>query len=183
MSLSRLPRARGFAFGLSALLVGAIAPDLARAVPLDILVNFSSFPSAQGWSYFSNGVVAPETPTWALSGGVLSYNTMPYLTNTSGTGTTSMYRQLGLISGTEPIIIEMRGRILQHEHDGSAFIGGGFHLGFGTGTTGWTMGIMPTQVRTINNVVIATVDNTQFHDYRLEWSPASTWGRIKGSYR
>jgi len=63
------------------------------------------------------------------------------------------------------------GVILLHENDGSAFIGGGFSFGFGTGTTGWDMGILPTQIRTINNVVIATVDNTQFHDYRIQWSP------------
>ncbi len=72
---------------------------------------------------------------------------MAYLTNTSGTGTSSFYRKLGVISGTEPVILEMRGRILQHEHDGSAFIGGGFSFGIGTGTTGWSMGILPTQIR------------------------------------
>jgi hypothetical protein len=162
------------AVALASLLFTAAAAPVAHAASADFPVLFSSLPSTQGWSYFSNGVAAPETPTWTLGAGVLGYNTMAYLTNTSGTGTTSYYRIAGIISGTEPIILEMRGRILQHEHDGSAFIGGGFSLGFGTGAVGWTMGILPTQIRTINNVVIATVDNTQFHDYRLEWSPGPT---------
>jgi hypothetical protein len=65
----------------------------------------------------------------------------------------------------------MRGRILQHEHDGSSLIGGGFSFAFGNAATHWQMGILPTQVRNINNVVLATLDNTQFHDYRMEWEP------------
>jgi hypothetical protein len=156
---------------LAALLLAAACPRSAHAAAQDFTVTFGTLPSTQGWTYFTNGVVAPETPTWGLSAGVLSYNTMAYLTNTSGTGTMSFYRKTGLVSGAEPIIIEMRGRILQHEHDGSSLIGGGFCMGFGTGATGWDLGIMPTQLRTISNAVIATVDNTQFHDYRLEWSP------------
>lgn len=158
---------------LAIVFILGLAPA-AQAAPMDVLLGFGSLPSAQGWTYVSAGVVAPETPTWSLSGGVLSYNTMAYLTNTSGTGTSSFYRRSGVISGTETVILEMRGRILQHEHDGSAFIGGGFSFGLGTGTQGWSMGIMPTQIRNINNVVLATVDNTQFHDYRIEWQPGPT---------
>ena len=70
------------------LLIAAIS-RLTRAAPVDVELHFGSLPSAQGFSYFTNGVVAPETPTWALASGVLGYNTMAYLTNTSGTGTTS----------------------------------------------------------------------------------------------
>jgi hypothetical protein len=170
MVLSRWRRQRllASALGVGLLLV---VPALARATA-DIEVQFNSFPSTQGWTYFSNGVAAPETPTWSLNAGVLAYNTMAYNVGTSGQGTTSFYRQAGLITTTEPIMIEMRGRILENETDGSQFSAGGFSFGFGTGTTGWYMGIMPTQIRNIANEVLSSAyDNTQFHNYRLEWSP------------
>jgi hypothetical protein len=103
--------------------------------------------------------------------GVLGYNTMAYAVSGTTTGTSSVYRRTGLITTTEPKTIEMRGRILQHEHDGSSLIGGGFSFAFGNAATHWQMGILPTQVRNINNGVLATLDNTQFHDYRMEWEP------------
>ena len=84
MPLSRSLRFRRFAIVFAVVLLVAVVARFARAAA-DIEVQLNSFPSAQGWTYFSNGIAAPETPTWALSGGVLSYNTMAYLTNTSRT--------------------------------------------------------------------------------------------------
>jgi len=156
---------------LATALLAVAHPQLTHAAAQDHTVLFTSLPSAQGWTYATSVVAAPETPTWSLSGGVLSYNTMAYATNTSGTGTSSFYRMSGLVSGSEPIVLEMRGRILQHEHDGSTFRSGGFSFGLGNGATTWTMGIEPTSVRNVNNVVLVTNDNTVFHDYRLEWYP------------
>ena len=69
-------------------------------------------------------------------------------------------------------MIEMRGRLLQHEHDGSAFIGGGFSVGFGNGATSWDIGILPTEIRNIaNETLLSGMTNSSFHNYRLEWSP------------
>jgi hypothetical protein len=153
-------------------LMAASLPRFAGAAG-DIEVTFGSLPSAQGWTYTSGGIAAVEATTWGVSGGVLSYNTMPFLTNTSGTGTSSFYRNhIGLINATEPIMIEMRARLLQHEHDGSAFIGGGLSMGFINGTTSWSLGILPTDIRNINNTILSSgMTNSQFHNYRLEWSP------------
>lgn len=171
MSSFRSRRLLRLLIAFAVTLLIAVLSRFARAAAVDIELGFNSLPSAQGWSYVTAGVAAPETPTWTLAGGVLGYNTMAYLTNTSGTGTSSLYRQSGFITTTEPKTLELRGRILQHEHDGSAFIGGGFFFGFGNGTTSWQMGILPGDVRTINNVVMASVNNTVFHNYRIEWEP------------
>lgn len=69
-----------------------------------------------------------------------------------------------------------RARLLEHEGDfTNGFVGYGLCFGFAHGTSQWLMGITPTQVRNVNGVVLPSAyDNTQFHDYRLEWSPPST---------
>jgi hypothetical protein len=162
------------AIALAVVLATAGGARLARAAA-DIDLLFSSLPSAQGWTYTSAGVVAPETPTWSLSGGVLGFDTMPYLTNTSGTGTSSFYFQLGVVTNFEPIVIEVRARVLQFESDGSSSQAGCFAFGFTQGATQWFMGINTTQIRNIAGTILSSAyDNTQFHDYRLEWSPPST---------
>lgn len=140
----------------------------------DVTLAFTSLPSAQGWTYSTTGVLAPESPTWGASGGILSMDTMPYAFGGSG-GTTSYYARNGIVSASEPLVIECRGRVLESEDDGGAFIGGGFAVGFGDGTTVWQMGISPGSIRNVVGTVLSSAfDNTQFHDYRLEWTPPST---------
>jgi hypothetical protein len=169
-------RLRGFrrpSIGLA--VASLLAVQSSPALATDIGLAFGSLPTAQGWTYTTGGVAAPETPIWSVSGGVLSYDTMPYNVGLSGQGTTSFYAQLGVVNSFEPIVILMRGRILAFENDGSASIGGGFNFGFTQGTTLWAMCITPTQIRNVNGVVLSSAyDNTVFHDYRLEWTPPST---------
>lgn len=154
------------------LLLMVVAP-LARATAIG--VTFSSLPSAQGWAYISGGTVAPEATAWTVAGGVLSLNTMPYGIGLTGSGTSSFYQQSGVVNNFEPIAISMRARVLQFESDGSSFQGGGFQFGFTQGNTLWAMGITPTQIRNIGGTVLSSAyDNTQYHIYRLEWSPPST---------
>jgi len=154
--------------------LGAVHSPPAHATS-DIVVLFSSLPSAQGWTYVNSGVAAPETPTWSLAGSTLAYDTMPYAVSGTTTGTSSCYRMTGLVTATEPIQIEMRGRVLSHESDGSALQGGGFSFAFGVGGTHWQMGVLPGQIRNIAGTVLSTAyDNTQFHTYRLDWTPPST---------
>ena len=151
----------------------ASAAGSARAT--SIILSMGSLPSAQGWTYTSGGIAAPETPTWSASPGLLAFDTMPYNVGLSGQGTSSFYFQLGVVNNFEPIVIAVRARVLEWEQDGSAFVGGCFGFGFTQGNTLWAMGISPTQIRNVNgNVLSSAYDNTQFHDYRLEWTPPSS---------
>ncbi len=153
------------------LLPGLVARTHATAIGLD----FSSLPSAQGWAFGTGGSpVATEAATWSVAGGVLTLNSMAY--STAGAGTSAFYLRSGVVNTTEPIAIVMRARIVAFEGVfTNSFVGGGFAFGFGQGTTEWQMGITPTQIRNINGVILsAAYDNTQFHVYRLEWTPPST---------
>lgn len=164
--------ARRAPLALAALLL-ALAVSPARAT--DIPMTFGSLPSAQGWTFASGGSpVATEAGTFSLAGGVLTLNTMAF--GITGVGTSAYYQYTGVVNNFEPLVISMRGRLLQHEGDfTNTFVGGGFTIGFGHGATYYQMGITPTQIRNVAGTILSTAyDNTQFHDYRLEWSPPST---------
>lgn len=154
------------------LAAAALAP---RAHATDIPVTFGSLPSAQGWTFFSGGSpLATEAGTWSLAGSVLTLNTMAYAV--TGTGTSSLYQQTGVVNNFEPLVIRFRARLVQHEGDfTNAFVGGGLAFGFAQGATLWQFGITPTQIRNAPGTIVSTAyDNTQFHDYRLEWTPPSS---------
>lgn len=164
--------ARRAPLALAALLL-ALAVSPARAT--DIQMTFGSLPSAQGWTFTTGGSpLATEAGTFSLAGGVLTLNTMAF--GITGVGTSAYYQYTGVVNNFEPIVISMRGRLLQHEGDfTNTFVGGGFTIGFGHGATYYQMGITPTQIRNVAGTILSTAyNNTQFHDYRLEWSPPST---------
>ncbi len=147
----------------------------APAHAADIPIDFSSLPSTQGWVFTSGGSpVATEAGTCSVSGGVLTINTMAF--GITGVGTSAFYAYPNALNTTEPVVIRMRGRLGQHEGDfTNTFVGGGFSFGFAQGSTFWQMGITPTQIRNVGGTILSSAyDNTQFHDYRLEWNPPAT---------
>lgn len=153
--------------------LAALFPVLARAA--DISLTFGSLPSAQGWTFTSGGSpIATEAQAFSLGGSVLTLDTMTF--GYTGVGTSAFYSQLGVVNNYEPVTIWMRGRVVQYEGDfTNAYVGGGFCFGFTQGATLFQMGITPTQIRNAAGTVLSTAyDNTQFHDYRLEWAPPST---------
>ncbi len=162
----------------SLLLVAALGFGLLNASSADatdIPLAFNSLPSAQGWAFTTGGSpLATEGVAFSLSGGVLVLNTMSY--GFTGAGTSAYYARFGAVNNFEPIVIKMRGRVVQFEGDfANVFVGGGFSFGFSQGTTQWSMGITPTQIRNVSGVILSSAyDNTQFHDYRLEWNPPSS---------
>lgn len=156
----------------AALLLAVFTPT-ARAT--DIALTFGSLPSAQGWVFTTGGSpTATEAQTFSMSGPALVLNTMAF--GFTGAGTAAFYARPGVVNNFEPVVIRMRGRVVQFEGDfANTFVGGGFSFGFTQGTTLYQMGITPTQIRNVAGSILSTAyDNTQFHDYRLEWSPPST---------
>jgi hypothetical protein len=138
-------------------------------------MGFGSLPSSQGWTYGTGGSpLATEAGTWSVSGGVLTLDTMAF--TTTGAGTSSYYFQSGVVNTTQPLAIVVRARVTAWEGaPGNQFQGNAFCFGFTQGSTEWLMGITPTQVRNVNGTVLSSAyDNTQFHTYRLEWTPPST---------
>src|SRR5258706_13434342 len=101
------PIRRWWAAALSAALCGAWPPP---AHATDIQVTLGSLPSAQGWTYVSDGVAAAEGSVWTLSIGLLSFDTMPYAFGAPGVGTTSFYSPPGVANAVDPVSIKLRGR-------------------------------------------------------------------------
>lgn len=155
--------------------IGLVCFLAAGAHATTIGLDFSTLPSAQGWTFATGGSpVATEAGTWSVGGGILTLDSMAF--STTGAGTSAYYVRMGEVLLTEPIAISLRARIVQFEGDfTNAFVGGGFAFGFGQGSTSWQMGITPAQIRGIQGAVLSTAyDNTQFHDYRLEWTPPAS---------
>lgn len=140
----------------------------------DIPLAFGSLPSAQSWSFASGGVLTTEAATASLSGSTLVMDTMGE--TLAGSGTSGYYQRTGVVVNNQPIVIQIRARVTNFEGNFSnSFVGGGFAFGFAHGTAEWQLGITPTQLRNVGGSILSTAyDNTQFHDYRLEWDPPST---------
>lgn len=158
-----------------ALVTGVATSFIANSHATTLALDFASLPSAQGWTFSSGGSpLATEAGTWSVGSGILTLDSMAF--SIAGAGTSAFYVRTGQVSTTEPLVISVRARIVQFEGDfTNTFVGGGFAFGFGQGSTSWQMGITPTQIRSINGVVLSTAyDNTQFHDYRLEWTPPAS---------
>ena len=154
-------------------IAGILAVSAACAT--DLPFTFATLPSAQGWTFTTGGSpLATEAVAFSVSGGTLTLNTMSY--GFTGAGTAAYYAKLGATNNFEPVVIRMRGRIIQYEGDfTNTFVGGGFTFGFSQGATQWGMGITPTQIRNVGGTILSSAyDNTQFHDYRLEWNPPTT---------
>lgn len=153
----------------------ALAGSAFVAGATDLPVSFATLPSTQGWTFTTGGSpLATEAGTFSLSAGVLTLNTMAF--GVVSPGTSAFYAYSGAVNNTEPLVIRCRARLVQHEGDfANTFVGGGFAFGFTQGTTLYQMGITPTQVRNAPGTVLSAVyDHTQFHDYRLEYTPPSS---------
>jgi len=127
----------------------AVVQGVAHATT--ITLDFTSLPSAQGWTYFSSG--AAETDVFSVAGGVLSMN---------GTLTNAAYYKIeGAVDPALPFSLTARARVLS----------GGQALAFHVSTDTLFAGIdlSPTTIiDETNGAFLASLDNTIFHDYRIE---------------
>ena len=96
----------------AACLAGIFVVSPARAT--DLPFTFATLPSAQGWTFTSGGSpLATEGVAFSVSGGTLTLNTMSF--GFTGAGTSAYYAKTGVVNNFEPVVIRMRGRILQYE--------------------------------------------------------------------
>lgn len=138
--------------GLSALLLCGTAESQT------ISLQFDSLPSAQGWTYDSDG--APETSIFSVSGGVLVQNTVPY------PWSFEVYEAMGAVNPLLPFSISVRARVLQDS--GTPGNDAGFCFTAHTGTDMFLIGLSTNRIEdALNNDLSTTIDNTTFHDYLL----------------
>lgn len=155
--LRRLPSA-----GVLALLVwSTLWPTAAHAQTTTL--NFNSLPSAQGWTYFSDAGVA-ESSIFSVSGGVLRQNSI----NFPGRG--HEYDLTNVVVPNVPFLLDLRARVIQES--AVSGIDWGFGVLVDIGTQGFELGIGTTKLYTqgtgSGRVLASGLDNTVFHDYRIE---------------
>lgn len=126
-----------------------------------ITLDLSSLPSAQGWTYISDG--APEMSIFSVSNGVLTQNTI------AGPFSVEGYRRFDEIDPSLPFTISVRARVLGDS--GIPPNPYGFNFLAWTGTEEFSIGLSTDLIGIGNTGALLPFDNTQFHDYRLEVVP------------
>jgi hypothetical protein len=146
---------------LWALLTGAPA-----GAATNITLGFTSLPSAQGWNYESDG--APEASIFSVAGGVLTQDTTPGPFSIEG------YRRPGVVDPSLPFTLSVRARVLAETGTPQQLATNPFGFAFFAGSgaplnEGIGVGIGTDKIADFVNTFLSTsIDNTQFHDYRLE---------------
>lgn len=166
---------------LFALLLVALFASPARSAPMDVLLSFSTLPSAQGWTYTPSGAHAGvlEAAIYSVNGTRLLQNSMGQSNGVSGGSI--LYVRTNGITTTESKRIVVRARCLAQEGSANATLGqGGLYYGFTTGSVQYGFGLTMTRLFVLQpagTVVLAgTYDNsTQYHDYVFHWVPGGAW--------
>lgn len=142
-----------------ALVIGAI-PARAQVVQL----TFNTLPSAQGWVYTTSGI--PESSVFSVDGTALHQNTIG--TGLGAGGSAFQYYILpNAVDPNLPFVLDVRARVTQ-----SQFLDtGGFGFGVFTGTQTFEIFMNTSSIQDAFLGIIANIDNTVFHDYRLEATP------------
>jgi hypothetical protein len=156
----------------------ASLPVPAHAAPMDVILGFTSLPSAQGFSYVATGAHAgvAEGSVFAVGGGLLDQNTIGQYAGTSGAGL--FYQRSGGITTTEVKQLSARVRCLQVQGSTVYPLGqGGLFFGFATGSVQYGFTLTPTRIGLLQGsgytMLAPTYDNTQFHDYVFEYLSAT----------
>ena len=148
-------------------------PLLAGMISLDV----NTLPSAQGWVYSSNNPSLPETTAFSAGGGVLELNTFDAANFDS-----AVY---GLLDVVDPIpyTLSFTARVLSYATSGLVPASWPYAFGFVVnngdgervilGISDDSIGANP--VGNNPNVFDTSIDNTVFHDYRLEGTPGVGW--------
>lgn len=130
-----------------------------------ITLSFDTLPSAQGWTYRASAGAPSEASVFSVGGGVLTQNAL------SGYYHVTYYLQPDVVDPNLPFTISVRARVLA-ESGASGENSWGFMF---TGrTVDETFGIGLGTHRIEDNesrVLSTTIDNTSFHNYRLEATP------------
>jgi len=156
----------------------------APALAVEVVLGFTSLPSAQGWTYSADGVNVPgtgtgtnndvpETTVFSLSGGVLHMDTVNTGVGFQSAGSNTYSLPVD-IDPSLPFTMEMTARVTAEAHFQAANQNNffGFFFAARTGDVQYSIGLGPANVQNSDGTTIA-FDNTSFHDYRLEATPGA----------
>jgi hypothetical protein len=137
-----------------------------------IVLKFDSLPSAQGWSYddpYGNNTT-PESQIFSVNGVTLTQNTINAQPDpASGAAINAYYLKNAPINGSLPFTELVRARVVQDQGNGQPF---GFGFNIFTDKEIYGIGISTTKIYDVSgNILSTTIDNTIFHEYRLEANP------------
>ena len=141
-----------------------------------IILNTCALPSAQGWMYVSGGNSISEKSVFSILNlgpdCILHQDSM-------GAGQANQgnngYQINNVVDPSKPFILNVRARVLEEEGDiNNNHFGFGFEVG--TGTEAFAIMIGPSVIQALDNenenrVLSTSIDNTKFHNYRLEGTP------------
>jgi hypothetical protein len=159
-----LPATHMVRFFIAAILFGT------TLIGQTIALNFSSLPSAQGWTYnYVTGCPGPESATFSVVNNMLHQNTI-------GCGIWGADYELYNIVPNAPYSITVRARLTSDE---VVCDNPKFHFGLGFGSQGngkaYYIGLGPQNISAIIEqqftVLSTSVDTTQFHNYVLSVTP------------
>jgi len=143
----------------------------ALSVAPGISLDFNSLPSAQGWTYDDDGGGVPENDVFSVNGTSLMQNTLglPFTKR-------SRYFLPDSVNPLQPYTLEMTARVLNHEANQPWWFG--FVFGIDNGSERIEFGLTTTEIAKFTGsgtLITSSVDNTQFHNYRLEGTPGVGW--------
>ena len=138
-----------------------------------VILDMCSLPSAQGWKYMSVGNSVPENSVFSLQnldqGCILHQDSMGVGQANQGN---NGYKINNVVDPSKPFVLKVRARVLAEEGDTNKN-----HFGFGfevcTGAEAFAIMIGPSEIQALDNenedrVLSTSIDNTKFHNYRLE---------------
>lgn len=164
-------------------LVAGLTVTLASAAAqasTSVLLGFGTLPSSQGFTYTPIGshAAALEASIFAISGGVLTQNSIGQANGTAGGSI--LYVIPGIIAASETSELHVTARCLQVQGTATYPAGQmGFVFGINTGSAQFAISLTPTAVYTLGPsgpvAVAGSYDNTQFHDWTLHFDPPATF--------
>jgi hypothetical protein len=132
-----------------------------------LTLNFHSLPSAQGWTYVSNGPA--ETNTFSTDGTRLRQDTI-------GTGFTyADYARSNAIDPNLPFTISFRARVLRSEQAQAGAPASALIVYGGTGNELFGIGLGTNVIEApFGSPTFHPIDATLFHDYRIDAVPGES---------
>ena len=184
----------GLKFGLASLFVAWLLLSTHPAVATTVTLDFSSLPSAQGWTYVAdpNDPAQVEARVFSVSDGQLHQDSMP-VGFPIGIFSAPRYELPGVIDLSLPFTLEVSARVseelrivgtLAYGFSFADFIGTerwSFGLGFDPAITEGPKLFIEGANGQNRKILATTLDQNEFHNYRVEGIPG-TPGRV-GSYR
>jgi hypothetical protein len=141
--------------------------------PDAVVIDTCSLPSTQGWKYLAVGNSYAEDKIFSVQGCVLRQDSIGVGFGSPGS---NLYQIANVVDSTKPFVLEVRAKVLNEEQSDD-LNHWGFSFWIKTGTEDFAIGISPhaivgSKVATDWGETLTTsVDNTVFHDYRLEGTP------------